>query len=98
MRDDHRVHTYNVKYLLILMINSSPIHELTNDIVLILSAHSLYAHNISYSVTPLSYHHSVMIQHLISNTLYNDIVLILSATVLHGTVHKHLLHISQKEV
>jgi hypothetical protein len=57
MRDDHRVHTYNVKYLLILMINSSPIHELTNDIVIILSA-----------------------------------------TVLHGTVHKHLLHISQKEV
>lgn len=57
MRDEHRVHTYNVKYLLILLINSSRIHELTNDIVLILSA-----------------------------------------IVLYGTVHKYLLHVSQKEV
>ena len=32
--------------------------------------HSLYTHNISFKVTPLSYHHSAMIQHLISNYLY----------------------------
>jgi hypothetical protein len=31
---------------------------------------SLYTQNISCNVTPLSYHHSVMIQHLISNSLY----------------------------
>jgi hypothetical protein len=42
MRDQHRIHTYNVKYLLILLINSSRIHELTNDIVLILSATVMY--------------------------------------------------------
>jgi hypothetical protein len=65
-----RIHDHLKRYIIVSVTQYNLQNRLSQHLILIIQQPQIYAQHISCNVTIFSYHHSVIIQHLISDTLY----------------------------